>query len=118
MKKETIEEFLLRGEKQSSFLISDVATHGCSGGTISELIYYNDINKFYDKHHEEIWDEVNELGGLKELITQNGLDYPDSDNTFKCALTWLTVESISQRITDEREDGSRYVRTNQKRTII
>ena len=104
MEKETVEQFLLKGEKEERFLITDVATHGCSGGTISELIY-----KFYDKHHEEIWDEINELGGLKELITENGLDYPDSDNTFKCALTWLTVESISQRITDEREDGSRSV---------
>ena len=103
-KKETIREFLLRGEKEELFLISDVATHGCSGGTISELIYYEDCNKFYDKHHEEIWDEVNELGGLKELITLNGLDYPDSNDTFKCALTWLTVESIAQRIINERED--------------
>jgi len=103
-KKETIREFLLRGEKEERFLISDVATHGCSGGTISELIYYEDCNKFYDKHHEEIWDEVNELGGLKELITLNGLDYPDSNDTFKCALTWLTVESIAQRIINERED--------------
>ena len=42
MNKETIREFLLKGEKQGSFLISDVANHGCSGGTISELIYYND----------------------------------------------------------------------------
>ncbi len=103
-KKETIREFLLRGEKEERFLISDVATHGCSGGTISELIYYEDCNKFYDKHHEEIWDEVNELGGLKELIALNGLDYPDSDDTFKCTLTWLTVESIAQRIMDEKED--------------
>ena len=101
---ETVAEFLLRGEKEERFLISDVATHGCSGGTISELIYYEDCNKFYDKHHEEIWDEVNELGGLKELITLNGLDYPDSNDTFKCALTWLTVESIAQRIINERED--------------
>jgi len=105
--KQTIREFLLKGEKEKSLLISDVATHGCGGGTISELIYYNDINKFYDKHHEEIWDEVNELGGLKELITENGLDYPDSDNTFKCVLTWLSVESISQRIMDEGEQDKR-----------
>ena len=100
---ETIREFLLRGEKEESFLISDVANHGCSGGTISELIYYEDCNKFYDKHHEEIWNEVNELGGLEELITENGLDYPDSDNAFKCILTWLTVESIAQHITNERD---------------
>ncbi len=104
MKKQTVEEYLLEGEKLERFLISDVATHGCSGGTISELIYYEDCNKFYDKHHEEIWDEVNELGGLKELIALNGLDYPDSDDTFKCTLTWLTVESIAQRIMDEKED--------------
>tara|TARA_R100001460_G_C3426502_1_gene161632 strand:+ start:176 stop:499 length:324 start_codon:yes stop_codon:yes gene_type:complete len=100
---ETIREFLLRGEKEECFLISDVANHGCSGGTISELIYYEDCNKFYDKHHEEIWNEVNELGGLEELITENGLDCPDSDNAFKCILTWLTVESIAQHITNERD---------------
>ena len=61
MKKETIKEFLLRGEKQGSFLISDVATHGCSGGTISELIYYYDTVKFYNDHEEEIWDELSNM---------------------------------------------------------
>ena len=50
---ETIKEFLLKGEKEEDFLISDIAKHGCGCGTVSELIYYNDINKFYDKHHEE-----------------------------------------------------------------
>ena len=55
---ETIREFLLRGEKEKRFLISDVANHGCSGGTISELIYYDDTAKFHDKHEDEIWDEL------------------------------------------------------------
>ena len=36
MTNETVEKFLLKGEKEERFLISDVATHGCSGGTISE----------------------------------------------------------------------------------
>ena len=49
MNKETIREFLLRGEKEERFLISDVAEHGCSGGTISELIYYDDTVKFHDE---------------------------------------------------------------------
>ena len=57
----SVKEYLLKGEKEERFLIKDVADHGCSGGTISELIYYEDCNKFYDKHHEEIWDEVTEL---------------------------------------------------------
>ena len=55
---ETVAEFLLRGEKEERFLISDVATHGCSGGTISELIYYEDTVKFYNDHEDEIWHEL------------------------------------------------------------
>ena len=46
MKKQTVEEYLLKGEKEKRFLITDVATHGCSGGTISDLIYYEDTVKF------------------------------------------------------------------------
>ena len=100
-KKETIKEFLLRGEKEESFLINDVAQHGCGGGTISELIYYWDINKFYDKHYEEIWDEVNELGGLINLgFTEK--TQPTCDSHFKCVLTWLAVESVACHIINER----------------
>ena len=55
---ETVAEFLLRGEKEERFLITDVATHGCSGGTISELIYYEDTVKFYNDHEYEIWHEL------------------------------------------------------------
>ena len=51
---ETVTEFLLRGEKEERFMITDVATHGCSGGTISELIYYEDTVKFYNEHEYEI----------------------------------------------------------------
>ena len=47
-------------EKEESFLISDVAKHGCSGGTISELIYYDDTVKFHDKHEEEIREALSE----------------------------------------------------------
>ena len=61
MKNETVEEFLLKGEKEERFLISDVATHGCSGGTISDLIYYEDTVKFYNDHEDEIWDELSNM---------------------------------------------------------
>ena len=113
MKKETIEKFLLKGEKQGNFLISDVATYGCSGGTISELIYYGDTVKFHDKHEDEIWDELNESvqeqGGthLSYLSCLKGGDQVDDLSTLKNLLSWWVCEVIAQRIMDEREDGSR-----------
>ena len=103
MKNETIREFLLRGEKEEDFVIKDISTHGSSGGVISELIYYWDINKFYDKHHQEIWDEIEELGGLTQLgFTED--TQPSSDKHFKCVLTWIAVEGVACKILNEREE--------------
>ena len=103
MKNETIREFLLRGEKEENFVIKDISNHGCGGGVISELIYYWDINKFYDKHHQEIWDEIEELGGLTQLgFTED--TQPSSDKHFKCVLTWIAVEGVACKILNEREE--------------
>ena len=113
MKKQTVEEFLLKGEKEERFLISDVATHGCSGGTISELIYHEDTVKFHDKHEDEIWDELitmsEDFGNSPlELISSfNGGEEVSSMTSLKNLLAWWICEHIARRISDEREDGSR-----------
>ena len=110
---ETIRKFLLRGEKEERFLISDVATHGCSGGTISELIYYNDTAKFYDQHEAEIWDELNNLSldlgewPISVIKGMNGSKHIDSMGQLINLLSWWVCESISQRIMDEREDDQK-----------
>ena len=105
MKNETIRDFLLRGEKEDNFVIKDISTHGCGSGVISELIYYWDINKFYDKHNEEIWDEINEIGGLTQLITEKDAKLqPTCDSHFKCVLTWIAVECVACKILNEREE--------------
>tara|TARA_R110002012_G_scaffold266350_1_gene449855 strand:+ start:146 stop:565 length:420 start_codon:yes stop_codon:yes gene_type:complete len=115
MKNETVEEFLLRGEKEERFLISDVATHGCSGGTISELIYYEDTVKFYNDHEDEIWHELlkmaNDLGETIPFMISNfrGCKNVYNAKTFKNLLAWWICEHIAVRISDEREDGSRSV---------
>tara|TARA_R100001443_G_scaffold98847_1_gene105943 strand:+ start:335 stop:658 length:324 start_codon:yes stop_codon:yes gene_type:complete len=101
---ETIREFLLRGEKEESFVIKDISTHGLGGGIVSELIYYHDINKFYDKHHQEIWEELDGNGGIKQLMEGTTQDTePSSDAHFKCLITWLGVESVACQILNERE---------------
>ena len=113
MKKETIREFLLKGEKEERFLISDVAEHGGSGGTISELIYYNDTVKFHDKNELEIWDELNTMSedfgnSTLELIASfNGGDQVDDLRTLKNLLSWWVCEVIANRIMNEREDDQK-----------
>ena len=115
MKKQTVEEYLLEGEKLERFLITDVATHGCSGGTISDLIYYEDTVKFYKDHEDENWDELSnmaeDLGQTIPFMISNfrGCKNVDSSETFKNLLTWWICEHIAARISDEREDGSRSV---------
>ena len=113
MKKQSVEEYLLKGEKEERFLISDVATHGCSGGTISELIYYEDTVKFYNDHEEEIWDQLRNMSedqgfSIPFLMSDfRGAKNVDSAHTFKNFLAWWICEHIAARISDEREDGSR-----------
>jgi hypothetical protein len=114
---ETVEQFLLRGEKEERFLITDVATHGCSGGTISQLIYYNDTVQFYDDHEDEIWDELSnmadDLGETIPFMISNfrGCKNVSDPKTFKNLLAWWICEHIAKRISDEREDGSRKMDT-------
>ena len=113
MKKETIREFLLKGEKEERFLISDVAEHGCSGGTISELIYYNDTVKFHDKNELEIWDELNTMSEdfgnspLELIASFNGGDQVYDLRTLKNLLSWWVCEVIANRIMNEREDDQK-----------
>ena len=106
---QTIREFLLEGEKEERFLISDVATHGCSGGTISELIYYDDTAKFHDKHEDEIWDELitmsEDFGNspLELIASFNGGEEVSSMTSLKNLLSWWVCETIARRIMGERE---------------
>ena len=110
---ETVAEFLLRGEKEERFLITDVATHGCSGGTISDLIYYEDTVKFYNDHEDEIWEELENTSEnlgyniVYMISTFKGSQHISDLKTFKNLLAWWICEHIARRISDEREDGSR-----------
>ena len=106
---ETIRAFLLRGEKEERFLISDIAQYGCSNGSISELIYYEDTVEFYEKHEEEIWDDLNTVAeDLGETIpfmisNWNGCKNITDATTFKNALAWWACENTAYSIETERE---------------
>lgn len=54
----TIKDFLLANYSDR---LEDIANHGISGGTVSELIWFTDIDEFYQEHKEEIDSIVEEV---------------------------------------------------------
>ena len=111
-KQDSILDWLL--ETQDKSTIEDVTRHGCSGGTIGELIYYADTSAFYEKYKEEIWrrlsDMADDLGCdsiLHLIVTFNGAKEVGSELQLRNLLAWWAAEDVCRGIcmdwdTDER----------------
>ena len=99
----TIKEWLTEGEKEDTFLISDIAKHGCAGG-IGGLIYYNETTSFYNDHEAEIWtilsDAADAAGILNGLMIYNICKNPSSLELLKNDLVWFAVEVCAQELDD------------------
>ena len=96
-KQDSILDWLL--ETQDKSTIKDTAEHGCSGGTIGELIYYADTSAFYEKYKEEIWrrlsDMADDLGCdsiLHLIVTFNGAKEVGSELQLRNLLAWWAAE--------------------------
>ena len=102
----SIKDWLLQGEKDEYFLISDIAKHGCSGG-VPGLTYYNETTAFYDAHEDEVWQELSDAadaaGILNGLMLYNVCKNPTSLRTLKNDLVWFAVEVCAQRLMAELE---------------
>lgn len=60
LKKAVITDLLSQGSTDDiQTYISDLLQHGCVSGMVASLIYYNDTDKFFIKHHDEIFDLLN-----------------------------------------------------------
>ena len=69
--------------------LEDLFQCGCSGGTVSELIYYKDTHAFFDKYYEEIMELVNEIEENQgQPIQRNGQD-------LKNFYAWLAYEGTA-----------------------
>ena len=97
----SIKDWLTQGEKDESFLISDIAKHGCSGG-VPGLTYYNETAAFYDAHEDEVWQELTDAadaaGILNGLMLYNICKDPSSLRILKNDLVWFAVEVCAQRL--------------------
>ena len=105
----TINSWLLQGEKEERFLISDIAKHGCAGG-IGGLVYYRETSAFYDDHEAEIWamvsDAADAAGILNGLMLYNICKNPDSLEILKNDLVWWAVELAAQDLLENLEEDA------------
>jgi len=99
----SIQGFLGLGQIQERFLISDIATHGCSGG-VSGITTYNETIAFYDKHKKEIWDMLYDMSedqgfSIPFLISDfDGSRNVSDEDTFKNFLVWWAVTQKAREI--------------------
>ena len=102
-----INEWLRKGEKKDTFLISDIAKHGCSGG-VSGLIYYRETRAFHDEHEEEIWEMIEDRRAEEGLLLMDVV-YQIAKNAGSIAqlkndLVWWAVEVRAQELQVDDED--------------
>ena len=102
-KQDSILDWILDTQERST--IEDVTRHGCSGGTISELIYYADTSAFYDKYKEEIFERLNNMAQdmdcesiLHLIVTFNGAKEGGSHLQLKNLLAWWAAEDVCREI--------------------
>jgi len=99
----SIQGFLAVGQLQERFLISDIATHGCSGG-VSGITTYNETISFYDKHKKEIWDMLYDMSedqgfSIPFLMSDfDGARNVSDEDTFKNFLVWWAVTQKAREL--------------------
>ena len=108
-KENSIKEWILNNLDEGQ--VAEVVLHGCSGGVVSELIYYADSCAFYEKYKEEIWqrlwDSWSDFGGdsvLHFIATFNGAADVGSDEQFSNLLAWWACEDVCREVIAEKED--------------
>ena len=111
-KQDSILDWLLDTQERDT--IKATAEHGCSGGIISELIYYADTSAFYDKYQDEIWRRLNDMAddlgedSIPHLIsTFNGAKDVGSPLQLKNLLAWWAAEEVCRGICMDWDDEDR-----------
>lgn len=77
----------------------DLAYGGCRSGMMGEFIWTEEIKEFYVKH-------IDDLEAYKrDLEEELGEPIMDKDLSHSELVTWLVVEEVARRVSDELEDS-------------
>lgn len=101
LKKSVLESLIDKAEECESdeeiiSMVNDIVTNGCSSGIVTDMIYYNDTESFFNTHSEEIFDLLNE--SIAEGLTDaNNIEFSKNN------LAWWAYEVITSQILYELE---------------
>ena len=57
---------------------------------------------FYDRNKKEIWNIINNKGGLIDFLKYDGdTQYIEDHDSFKSVISWLSVEYVAQKMRDK-----------------
>ena len=76
--------------------VEEIVTYGCATGVVPALITYDDTDKFFDNHADEIF-ELIEDAKVEGLIDMNNFELSKNN------LAWFAFETIAQEIYQEME---------------
>jgi len=86
---------IILDEEDMEMWCQDVMKGGCSSGIVSELIYYTDTYKWYDKYYHEIED----MRSQHEKSIGVSMLKPDDD--IKNKMAWFSFEETLQNLYNE-----------------
>lgn len=108
LEKETLELIVSNASDYESFetFLSELLTHGCVTGYISELVYYNDTQAFFERHKEEINELVHghlSMVGFDSPVELFGEKWDKEDNLVldtnnQNLLAWFAMEETAREI--------------------
>ena len=109
---ETLEE--QGDDEEIKGFIGDLINHGCQSGMVTELIYYADTIKFYDKFEDDIEDLISEnMEGLgietRPLFIESLNGSAENMTQEKNLLSWFAFEETVRRINGELEINKDYI---------
>jgi len=62
----------------------------------------NNTQSFYDRNKKEIWNIINNQGGLIDFLKlDNDQQYIEDHDSLKSVLSWLSVEYVAQKMRDK-----------------
>ena len=76
--------------------VEEIVAQGCQSGVVTALITYDDTDKFFDNHADEIFE-------LVEDMKQEGIIDMNNFELSKNNLAWFAFETIAQEIYQELE---------------